>query len=78
MLIVGVHVCCQQTKAAIDVVTSLVGDLNPPDTEPRKRPPRAAPAAEQSELALVPEQDAAAEPPKQLASRSGAFLKICI
>ncbi|CAL8471185.1 g10727 [Coccomyxa elongata] len=61
----------QQTKAAIDVVTSLVGDLNPPDTEPRKRPPRAAAAAEPSELAAVPDQDAAAGPPQQLTGRSG-------
>jgi hypothetical protein len=26
----------------MDVVTSLVGDLNPPDTEPRRRPDQAA------------------------------------
>ena len=63
---------CQQTKAAIDVVASLVGDLNPPDTEPRKRPQRGAASAAASDLAAVPEEDAA---PQQHASGSGAASK---
>lgn len=43
-----------QTQAALDVVSSLVGDLNPPDTEPRKRPDQAT-ARLPTSLEPVPE-----------------------
>lgn len=43
-----------QTQAALDVVSSLVGHLNPPDTEPRKRPDQAT-ARLPTSLEPVPE-----------------------
>ncbi|KAK9918373.1 hypothetical protein WJX75_003569 [Coccomyxa subellipsoidea] len=57
----------QQTKAAMDVVTSLVGDLNPPDTEPRRRPSRrdSAVAENPRQLGPLPETDSLAAPPPQ-------------
>ena len=59
----------------MDVVTSLVGDLDPPDTVPRRRPSRgdAAAAAAASQLPSLPEADSpAAPPPQQHATHAGA------
>ncbi|EIE19551.1 hypothetical protein COCSUDRAFT_58299 [Coccomyxa subellipsoidea C-169] len=69
----GLEEACrqQQTKAAMDVVTSLVGDLDPPDTEPRRRPSLGDAAAAQ--LPPLPEADSlAAPPPQQHAPHAGA------
>ena len=67
--------CIAQTKAAMDVVTSLVGDLNPPDTEPRRRPPRGDAAADAPQLAPLAEIDSlTALPPQPHATHSGTNL----
>jgi hypothetical protein len=61
----------------MDVVTSLVGDLNPPDTEPRRRPSRrdSAVAENPRQLGPLPETDSLAAPPPQPGtSRAGVFL----
>lgn len=58
----------------MDVVTSLVGDLNPPDTEPRRRPSRgdAAVAEHPPQLAPLPETGSlTAPPPQPQTSRAG-------